>query len=124
MVREVGLAMRCRGAQRCQDMKPPHELDERVVVAESVVLRAVGGYSHQECPRRLPHRDGGRTDALKQLGLYEAVLGAKVCQHFKGEKCMRRLRACSSFSSLKSSIYRPSAAPNSGTLSWQFNPSR
>ncbi|PPS08955.1 hypothetical protein GOBAR_AA11690 [Gossypium barbadense] len=37
MVREVGLEMRCEGAQRCEHMKPPHELDERVVVAESVV---------------------------------------------------------------------------------------
>ncbi|PPR85997.1 hypothetical protein GOBAR_AA34696 [Gossypium barbadense] len=32
-------------------MKPPHELDERVVVAELVGPRAVGGH-HYECPRR------------------------------------------------------------------------
>ncbi|PPS10227.1 hypothetical protein GOBAR_AA10418 [Gossypium barbadense] len=31
------------GAQRCQHMKPPHELDERVVVAELVGPRVVGG---------------------------------------------------------------------------------
>ncbi|PPS10731.1 hypothetical protein GOBAR_AA09914 [Gossypium barbadense] len=54
----------------------------------------------------------------------EVAPGAKVCQHFEGEKCMCRLRACSSFSSLNSSIYKPSAAPNSGTLSWQTNPPR
>ncbi|PPR90103.1 hypothetical protein GOBAR_AA30580 [Gossypium barbadense] len=69
-------------------------------------------------------RDGGRTDTLERVGLYEAVLGAKVCQHFEGEKCMWRLRTCSSFSSLNSSVYRPSAAPNSGTLSWRINPPR
>ncbi|PPS04681.1 hypothetical protein GOBAR_AA15981 [Gossypium barbadense] len=146
MVREVGLAMRCRGAQRCQHMKSPHELDERVVVAEPVSPRAVGGH-HQEHPRRPPPRDiwpirmrddswaavlrspkchasqdGERTDALERLGLYEAVLGAKVCQHFEGEKCMWLLRACSSFSSRNSFVYKPRAAPNSGTHSWQINP--
>ncbi|PPS16022.1 hypothetical protein GOBAR_AA04555 [Gossypium barbadense] len=36
--------------QRCQHMKPPHELDERVVVAESVGPRAAEGH-HQKCPR-------------------------------------------------------------------------
>ncbi|PPR97839.1 hypothetical protein GOBAR_AA22830 [Gossypium barbadense] len=66
-------------------------------------------------------RDGGRTDALEGLGLYEAVLGAKVCQHFEGEKCTWRLRACSSFSSRNASVYRPRVAPNSGTLSWWIN---
>ncbi|PPS20472.1 hypothetical protein GOBAR_AA00089 [Gossypium barbadense] len=66
-------------------------------------------------------RDGGKTDALEWLGLLEAALGAKVCQHFEGEKCMWRLRACSSFSSLNSSICKPSIAPNSGTLSWWIN---
>ncbi|PPS17104.1 hypothetical protein GOBAR_AA03467 [Gossypium barbadense] len=64
-------------------MKPPHELDERVVVVESVGLHAMRGH-HQECPRRPPPRDGGRTDALERLGLYKAVLRAKVCQHFEG----------------------------------------
>ncbi|PPS08193.1 hypothetical protein GOBAR_AA12445 [Gossypium barbadense] len=60
-------------------MKPLHELDERVVVAESVGPRAMGRH-HQECPRRPPPkeivrddtgegRDGGRTDALEWLGL-------------------------------------------------------
>ncbi|PPS17059.1 hypothetical protein GOBAR_AA03507 [Gossypium barbadense] len=68
--------------------------------------------------------DGGRTNALERLGLYEAVIWAKVCQHFEGEKCMWRLRACSSFFSLNSSVYRPNAASNSGTLSWRINPPR
>ena len=40
-------------------MKPPHELDERVVVAESVGLRAVEGHL-QECPRRPPSQYIGR----------------------------------------------------------------
>ncbi|PPR84279.1 hypothetical protein GOBAR_AA36432 [Gossypium barbadense] len=40
---------------RCQHMKSPHELDERVVVTEPVGPRAVGGH-HQECPRRRPPR--------------------------------------------------------------------
>ncbi|PPS14031.1 hypothetical protein GOBAR_AA06544 [Gossypium barbadense] len=34
-------------------MKPPYELDERVVVAETVGPRTVGKH-HQECPRRRP----------------------------------------------------------------------
>ncbi|PPS11023.1 hypothetical protein GOBAR_AA09621 [Gossypium barbadense] len=46
MVREVGMAMRCGGAQRCQHMKPLHELDEKVVVAETVGPHAVEGH-HQ-----------------------------------------------------------------------------
>ncbi|PPR84630.1 hypothetical protein GOBAR_AA36082 [Gossypium barbadense] len=137
-------------AQRCQHMKPPHELNERVVVVGMVGPRAMKGH-HQECPRRgveepevsrqSSHvaangddpfrcdsvwylRDGGRTDALEWLGLSEAAPGAKVCQHFEGEKCMWRVRACSSFFSLNSSVYKPSAAPNSGTLSWRTNPPR
>ncbi|PPS06868.1 hypothetical protein GOBAR_AA13770 [Gossypium barbadense] len=83
MVRDVGLAMRCGDADKSA---PLHELDERVVATESVGPRAMGGH-HQECPRRPPLRqigqddigggDGGRTDALERLGLYEAVLGAK-----------------------------------------------
>ncbi|PPS13450.1 hypothetical protein GOBAR_AA07124 [Gossypium barbadense] len=54
-------------------MKPPHELDERMVVAESVGPRAMEGH-HQECPWRPPPW--------------------------------------------------PSAAPNSGMLSWRTNPPR
>ncbi|PPR97251.1 hypothetical protein GOBAR_AA23417 [Gossypium barbadense] len=145
-------------------MKPPHELDERVVVTELVGPRAVGdiirnvlvgfllgrlgetilergrGVEEPEVPRQSSHvgangddplpmplrlvlncegyeigkmswvlttpvlsrlpvivwakiackylKDGGRTDALERLGLYEAVLRAKVCQHFEGEKCL------------------------------------
>ncbi|PPR89959.1 hypothetical protein GOBAR_AA30723 [Gossypium barbadense] len=69
-------------------------------------------------------RDGGRTDALERLGLSEVALRAKVCQHFEWEKCMWRVRAYSSFSSLNSSVYKPSVAPNSGTFSWQTNPPR
>ncbi|PPR88228.1 hypothetical protein GOBAR_AA32462 [Gossypium barbadense] len=124
-------------------MKLPHELDEKVVVAESVGPRAMGDIIRNVLIGLLlsrlgetilgrvgssvlldhPHakhardalwrhladgkiackylRDGGRTDALERIGLYEAMLGAKVCQHFEGEKCMWRLRACS-FSSLNS----------------------
>ncbi|PPR83311.1 hypothetical protein GOBAR_AA37401 [Gossypium barbadense] len=103
-------------------MKPPHELDERVVVAESMGPRAVPQHlsiilmlSMPEMPYgdiwpmrvrddswatvlRSPKcraslvMDGGRTDALEQLGLYEAVLGAKVWQHFEGEKCLEQHR--------------------------------
>ncbi|PPR86075.1 hypothetical protein GOBAR_AA34617 [Gossypium barbadense] len=69
--------------------EPPHELDERVVVAESVGPRAVGGH-HQEYPPCKYLRDGGITDALERPGLYEAVLGTKVCQHFEGEKCLKQ----------------------------------
>ncbi|PPR91554.1 hypothetical protein GOBAR_AA29129 [Gossypium barbadense] len=47
----------------------------------------------------------------------EAALGAKVCQHFKEEKRMWRVRACSSFTSLNSSVYKPSAIENSRTPS-------
>ncbi|PPS02173.1 hypothetical protein GOBAR_AA18491 [Gossypium barbadense] len=68
--------------------------------------------------------DGGRIDALERLGLYEAVPGAKVCQHFEGEKCMWRLRSCSSFSSRNSSVYRPRAPLNSGMLSERINSPR
>ncbi|PPS10193.1 hypothetical protein GOBAR_AA10449 [Gossypium barbadense] len=132
-------------------MKSSHELDERVVVAESVGPRAMGEIIRSvlvgllldrlgemilwrvgsSAPLDHPHAkhardvlDGGRTDALEQLGWYEAILGAKVCQHFEGEKCMWRLRACSSFSSRNSSVYRPRAALNSGMLSWRVNPPR
>ncbi|PPR95864.1 hypothetical protein GOBAR_AA24806 [Gossypium barbadense] len=142
-------------------MKPPLELDERVVVAELVGPRAAGdiiknflvslllsrlgetilGRVGSSAPLDHPHAkhardalwrhladesegDGGRTNALELLGLYEAVLGAKVCQHFEGEKRMWRLRACSSFFSRNSSVYRPRAAPNTGTLSWRINPPR
>ncbi|PPR90481.1 hypothetical protein GOBAR_AA30203 [Gossypium barbadense] len=69
-------------------------------------------------------RYGGRIDALEQLGLQEVAPGAKVCQYFEGKKSMWRVRACSSFSSLNSSVYKPSAAPNSGMLSWRINPPR
>ncbi|PPR98881.1 hypothetical protein GOBAR_AA21787 [Gossypium barbadense] len=147
------------GAQRCQHMKPSHELDERVVVAESAssfvdwARRYWGGVEEPEVSCQPSHvgangdeplpiplylvlnhkgdeiackylRDGGRTDALERLGLYEAVLGAKVCQQLKEKKCMWQLRACSSFSSRNSSVYRPRAAPNSGTLSWWIHPPR
>ncbi|PPR84620.1 hypothetical protein GOBAR_AA36092 [Gossypium barbadense] len=134
-------------------MKLPHELDKRVVVAELVGPRAVGGH-HQECPRRPPPRGVKEPEVSCQLShvgangdgplpmplrlvlnregdeigkvddVPEAALGAKVCQHFKGEKCMWRLRVSKSFSSLNSSVYKPSAAPNSRTLSWWINPPR
>ncbi|PPR95360.1 hypothetical protein GOBAR_AA25306 [Gossypium barbadense] len=64
-------------------------------------------------------RDDRRTDALERVGLWEAAPGAKVCQHFEGEKCMWRVRVCSSFFSFNSFVYKPSAAPNFRTLSWQ-----
>ncbi|PPS05074.1 hypothetical protein GOBAR_AA15589 [Gossypium barbadense] len=65
-------------------MKLPHELDERVVVAESVEIgRGDEIGKVDDVPlRHAP--DGGRTDALERLGLYEAMRGAKVCQHFEG----------------------------------------
>ncbi|PPS03618.1 hypothetical protein GOBAR_AA17044 [Gossypium barbadense] len=74
-----------------------------------------------------PHAKHARDALWRHLadeGLYEPVLRSKVCQHFKGDKCMWRLRACSSFSSRNSSVYRPRAAPNFRILSWWINPPR
>ncbi|PPS15888.1 hypothetical protein GOBAR_AA04689 [Gossypium barbadense] len=45
------LRVNCEGAQRCQRMKPPYELDERVVVDETVGLHYVEGH-------RQPNGDG------------------------------------------------------------------
>ncbi|PPS00765.1 hypothetical protein GOBAR_AA19898 [Gossypium barbadense] len=150
-------------------MKPPHELDKRLVVAESVGPRAVGGQHRNvlvgllldklgemilgrvgsSVPLDHPHAKHARDALWRHLAdeskvddvpLQHApqevdVVGvddasalsppwAKVCQRFEGEKCMWRLRACSSFSSQNSSVYRSRAAPNSGTLSWRINPPR
>ncbi|PPS13887.1 hypothetical protein GOBAR_AA06686 [Gossypium barbadense] len=69
----------------------------------------------------LNHKDDevGKVDDVP-----EAAPGAKVYHYFEGQKCMWRVRACNSFSSLNSSVYKPSAAPNSGALSWRTNPPR
>ncbi|PPS11592.1 hypothetical protein GOBAR_AA09051 [Gossypium barbadense] len=45
-------------------------------------------------------------------------------QQREGERWMWWLRAYKSFSSLNSSVYKPSAVPNSVTLSWRTNPPR
>ncbi|PPR89967.1 hypothetical protein GOBAR_AA30715 [Gossypium barbadense] len=47
--------------------------------------------------------------------------GTSASQHREGERWIWRLRVSKSFSSLNSSVYKPSAVPNSRTLSWWTN---
>ncbi|PPS03107.1 hypothetical protein GOBAR_AA17551 [Gossypium barbadense] len=57
-------------------MKLPHELDERVVVAESVGPRVVKGH-HQECPRRPPPSQIGRDDIKEGCGAEEPEVSSQ-----------------------------------------------
>ncbi|PPR96192.1 hypothetical protein GOBAR_AA24474 [Gossypium barbadense] len=59
----------------CGDIWPMRVRDD----SWATVLRSLKCHASQ---------DGGRTDTLERLGLYEAVLGAKLCQHFEGEICL------------------------------------
>ncbi|PPS02037.1 hypothetical protein GOBAR_AA18620 [Gossypium barbadense] len=115
-------------------MKPPHELDEKVVVAETVAPHSVEGH-HQECPRRPPPRQPSNIgtngdDPLPmplrlvlnregdEIGKVDDVPvappGTSASQHREEERRMWRLKA----------LYKPSTVPNSGRLSWWTNPPR
>ncbi|PPR86167.1 hypothetical protein GOBAR_AA34525 [Gossypium barbadense] len=109
-------------------MKPPHELDERVVVAETVSPRAMRGYHHgAEEPKvsSQPSNIEANGDDPLPMPLYLVLNGegneiskvddVLVPQRWRESRCLGMARIVGGHTC---------AVPNSGTLSWRTNPPR